>query len=60
MIGHTIRDERKDGFMLPYYEMMTYAEENPDFDIRSIIVFTEDDYFNEFSYATEQLSYGVC
>ena len=59
MIGHSIRNERKDGFMLPYREMMAYAEEHPDFDMRSITVFAEDDYFDEFSYATEQLSYDA-
>ena len=57
MIGHSIRDERKVGFIFPYSEMMTYAEENPDFDIRSITVFAEDEYFDEFSFATEHISY---
>ena len=59
MIGHSIRDDRKNGFLLPYAEMMKYAEENPDFDISSIAVFADDDYFDEFSYATEQLSYDA-
>lgn len=59
MIGHSIRDERKDGFMLPYREMTAYAQEHPDFDMRSVTVFAEDDYFDEFSYATEQLSYDA-
>lgn len=59
MVGHSIRNDRKDGFLLPYWEMMKYAEEHPDFDIRSITVFAEDDYFDEFSYATEQLSYDA-
>ncbi|MBR3935388.1 MAG: sigma-70 family RNA polymerase sigma factor [Oscillospiraceae bacterium] len=39
--------------------MMKYAEEHPEFDMRSITVFAEDDYFEEFSYATEQLSYDA-
>lgn len=59
MIGHTIRDDRKNGFLFPYREMMEYAEEHPDFDIRTITVFAEDDYFEEFSYATEHLSYDA-
>lgn len=59
MIGHSIRDDRKDGFLLPYREMMEYAAEHPEFDIRTITVFAEDDYFDEFSYATEQLSYDA-
>ncbi|NLN48484.1 MAG: hypothetical protein GX154_05235, partial [Clostridiales bacterium] len=35
------------------------AEAHPDFDIRSITVFAEDDYFEEFSYATEQVSHDA-
>ena len=59
MIGHSIRNDRKNGFMLPYREMMAYADEHPDFDLRSITVFAEDDFFNEFSFATEQLSHDA-
>ena len=59
MLGHSIRDDRKDGYLLPYREMMEYAAEHPEFDMRTITVFAEDDYFNEFSYATEHLSYDA-
>lgn len=59
MVGHSIRNERKNGFLMPYSEMMAYAEEHPDFDLNSITVFAEDDFFNEFSYATEHLSYDA-
>ena len=59
MIGHSIRDNRKDGFLLPYREMMEYAEVHPEFDIRTVTVFAEDEFFDEFSYATEHLSYDA-
>lgn len=59
MIGHSIREDRKNGFLLPYREMMEYASEHPEFDMNSVTVFAEDDYFEEFSYATEQLSYDA-
>ena len=59
MIGHSIRNERKDGFLLPYREMMAYANEHPDFDMRSVAVLADDDYFDEFSFASEQLSYDA-
>ena len=59
MIGHTIRNDRKNGFLLPYREMMEYANEHPDFDMRSIAVVVDDDFFDEFSYATEWLSYDA-
>ncbi len=59
MIGHTIRDDRKNGFLFPYKEMMEYAEAHPEFDIRKVTVFAADEYFDEFSYATEHLSYDA-
>lgn len=59
MIGHSIRNERKNGFLFPYREMMDYAVEHSDFDIRTVTVFAEDDYFDEFSFASEQLSYDA-
>lgn len=59
MIGHSIRDDRTNGFLLPYQEMMEYASEHPEFDMSNITVFAEDDYFDEFSYASEQLSYDA-
>lgn len=59
MIGHSIRDERKDGFLFPYHEMMEYAKDHPDFDMREVTVFAEDDFRDEFSYATEHLSYDA-
>lgn len=59
MVGHSIREDRKNGFLLPYKEMMEYAGVHPDFDMGSVTVFAEDDYFDEFSYATERLSYDA-
>ena len=59
MICHSIRDHHKDGFIIPYQEMMKYAESHPDFDISSITVFAPEDSFEEFSYATEHISYDA-
>ena len=59
MIGHSIREDRKNGFLLPYREMMEYAKEHPGFDMSTVTVFAEEEYFEEFSYATEQLSFDA-
>ena len=56
-ICHSIRPDHQDGFVIPYQEMMEYAESHPDFDMTSIAVFAPDDAFDEFSYATEHVSY---
>lgn len=59
MLCHTIRDDMKNGFLFPYREMMKYAEENPGFDIRKVTVFAPEEYYGEFSYATEHVSYDA-
>ena len=38
---------------------MAYAEEHPDFDIRSATVFAPDEYREEFSYKTEHVSHNA-
>lgn len=56
-VHHSIRPDHNDGFIIPYREMMEYAESHPDFDIASITVFAPDDAFEEFSYASEHVSH---
>ena len=59
MICHSIRENHEDGFVIPYRQMMKYAEDHPDFDMSSITVFAPNDAFEEFSYATEHVSYDA-
>lgn len=59
MIAHTIRDDRKNGFLMPYREMMAYSAGHPEFDMSSIVVYAEDDFFDEFSFATEHVSFDA-
>lgn len=59
MICHSIREDHEDGFVIPYQQMMEYAEKHPEFDMASITVFAPDDAFDEFSYATEHVSYDT-
>ncbi len=59
MVQHSIRSNMSDGFLLPYYELMKYAKKHPSFDINKGTVFASEDYFEEFSYAAEQLSYDA-
>ena len=58
-ICHSIRPDHEDGFVIPYQQMMKYAEEHPDFDIDEITVFAPNDAFAEFSYATEHVSHDA-
>lgn len=57
MICHSIREDNKNGFILPYDKISKYAESDPDFDMDQAIIFASDEYRMEFSYATEHLSY---
>lgn len=59
MVCHTIRDDRQNGFLFPYQELMSYAETHPDFDLAEVTVFASKEYFEEFSYVTEHLSYDA-
>lgn len=58
-ICHSIREDHKNGFIIPYEQMLEFAEDNPDFDINSIIVKAPNYLMSEFSYATEHVSYDA-
>lgn len=58
-ISHSIRDNHADGFVFPFEKLQIYAEKNPEFDIRSVCVLAPSDAFEEFSYATEHVSYDA-
>ncbi len=58
-VCHSIRPDHKDGFIIPYQQMMEYAQEHPEFDMGEITVFAPEDAFAEFSYATEHVSYDA-
>lgn len=59
IVCHSIRENGENGFLMPYYQLMKYAAENPKFDIKKATVFGSDDYRQEFSYATEHISYDA-
>jgi ATP-dependent exoDNAse (exonuclease V) alpha subunit len=59
MICHSIRDNHEDGFVIPYQQMMEYAEKHLEFDMKDITVFAPDDAFEEFSYATEHVGHDA-
>ena len=56
MIGHTIRPNRADGFLMPYHDLMTACRESGD-DIAEFVVHVDEDLTHEFSYAAEHVSH---
>lgn len=49
----------KNGFILPYNQFIAYKEEHPEFDLSSVIVYADRDYFDDFCYKTEHLSHDA-
>lgn len=57
IIQHSIRPDFRDGFIFPYKELFNYIERNPDFEAAPLTAFAPEEYFEEFSYASEHVSH---
>ncbi|HOS88855.1 MAG TPA: AAA family ATPase [bacterium] len=55
-VQHTIRKDKKNGFLLPYYEAIEYQKQNPNFNPADIAVMIPKDKQLEFSYVAEHVS----
>ncbi len=58
-IGHSIRADRKNGFLFPFAEIQEYLKEHPEQNPDDLIVIAPEEYQEEFSYATEHLSHDA-
>jgi len=58
-IKHSIRSDRKNGFLFPFSEIQLYLKDNPQQKPDDLIVFAPEEYIDEFSYATEHLSHDA-
>jgi len=56
MILHSIRQDNKNGFLLPYHHALEYQQDHPDFDVADLAVVVPKDKQFEFSYGTEHVS----
>lgn len=59
MVQHSIRPDFKDGFLMPYPELIEYVKSHDDFDPASVTAFTPADFFDEFSYASELVTHDA-
>lgn len=55
-IHHSIRNDFRDGFLLPYHAILDYLDTHPDEDPLNYIAFVPDDQFNAFSYGSEHIT----
>ena len=58
-VAHSIRNDGKNGFLMPYHEIFQYSKEHPDFDISSVTLFEPAGFREEFSYTAEWVSYDA-
>lgn len=54
-IEHSIRPKGKDGFLLPYRQLLTMAEQDDSVDLTDCTAFAPDEYTENYSYGTELL-----
>ena len=52
-VQHSIRPNGKDGFLLPYYDLLKRKEEEPSLDIERLLREHPDDHWDEFSFGSE-------
>ncbi|MCX6952956.1 MAG: AAA family ATPase [Verrucomicrobia bacterium] len=55
-ISHSIRPDFKNGFLLPYHQLLAAAENNPSIDLEEYAAFAPADRTTEFSYVSEHVS----
>ncbi|WP_409328931.1 AAA family ATPase [Trujillonella humicola] len=58
-VGHTIRPNSTDGFLLPYHDLLRLANEDASIDLESCTVFVPDEFTDQFSYASEHVSHDA-
>ncbi len=56
-IQHSIRPKGKDGFLMPYHEILQRAEEDAALDIERYAAYTPSEHWVEFSYASELVTH---
>ena len=57
-IQHSIRPGEKDGFLMPYHEILQRAIEDPTLNLEPFTAFAPPEHWDEFSYGSELVSHG--
>ena len=58
-IEHSIRSDRRNGFIFPFPEIQEYLKQHPEQNPDELIVIAPEEYKEEFSYAAEHLSHDA-
>ncbi|PVX38191.1 AAA family ATPase [Janthinobacterium sp. 78] len=56
-VEHSIRPQGRDGFLLPYQQLLLAAETDESIDLAACTAFAPNEYFGSYSYGTEHLAH---
>lgn len=56
-VQHSIRPKGTDGFLMPYYEILQLAEQDPSIDLERYTAKAPPEHWDEFSYASELVTH---
>ncbi|MBL9063255.1 ATP-dependent RecD-like DNA helicase [Tabrizicola sp.] len=56
-LHHSIRPDIKDGFLLPYHELIDLAEKDPSIDVSSLVLHAPEEQWDAFSMGTEHVTH---
>lgn len=61
IIEHTIREDNKEGFIIPYEKILKYIDNHKELslDINEYTIFAPNENFYDFSFATQHVSYDA-
>ena len=58
-VQHSIRPKGKDGFLIPYYDLLQRAEQDTALDLDRYAAKAPDEHWDEFSYGSELVTYDA-
>ncbi len=58
-VHHSVREGYKDGFLLPYHQILERASQDPDFDTSPYVAYAPEESWEEFSYGSEHVSHDT-
>lgn len=56
-LHHSIRPEVKDGFLLPYHDLIDLAEQDPSIDLSSFVLHAPEEHWDAFSMGAEHVTH---
>ncbi len=58
-VQHSIRPGFRDGFLLPYHQVLRLSQQDPDVDPSDFVAFSPEESWEEFSYGSEHVSHDT-